>query len=384
MKYASFLILLLLSLIMLAEKAFFLFLEPLQRVSLYGTMELLLLILLVLYGSWSFLKVGRTTTNQDVIAPFRLTRTSVGLILLSLCVVGSSLVHTMYKKSLDWDAIALYDARAQFLEADTSFSQMTELTKYDSKNGYYYLLYPPFTSITHYLWNQLDTSISVSVLYTLSLAALGLTVFLLLTPRLGYNWSLVATLLTISSESLFNTSLVAYTNLPYTLYLGIGVLVLHKYLIERQTWALCFGAILVAGSQWIRFLEPSWIPVIVAFSIAAYLHLGFKKSYKAVIVLAVINLLAYFSWKYFSDVIANKEVIFSTTPLRFLEPIVGIFTGSFLIIGLAYLRMWGKEIIIYIGACLPLFLLQKNREWKPDLFLQLLIIISFLMYFAGL
>ena len=62
---------------------------------------------------------------------------------------------------------------------------------------------------------------------------------------------------------------------------------------------------------------------------------------------------------------------------------MGIFTGSLLIISIAYLKMWGGTLIIYIGSIIAALNLQ-DEEAKADLFLVFLIVLSFSMYFFGL
>jgi len=386
MNKITYFFLLSLSILISAEKVYFFIQEPKYHSSLLGIAELSLMVGLLFWSLYSFLKtpptVVKTSDSKSRSKPAAKKVIAI-LVGAGLFLGLSSFWHNYTKIALDWDAVALYDARAQFLRGGVKFSEMGSIAKYDYKNGYYYLLYPPFTSFTHYLWYQVGIPLPISLLYTFFLMGMGIGIFLLLQPRLGTTWSLVATLLVLGQQSLFSTSLVAYTNLPYTLYLSLGILTLHRYLIEKKIWWFCLGVVLVSSSQWIRFLEPSWLAVVLAFFLVGVSKDWRSYSFKSLI-MAFYCLLGYVSWKYFTDVISDKEAIFNTSPLYILEPVIGIFTGAFLQMALIYTRMWGSIILIYLGSFLSLLLQLKKPEIKADTFLFLVIFFSFAMYFCGL
>ncbi|PIY80165.1 MAG: hypothetical protein COY80_04315 [Candidatus Pacebacteria bacterium CG_4_10_14_0_8_um_filter_42_14] len=367
--------------IMFFAKFFFLVSENSSDFYLLAVIELISIVVLFGWSIFSFI----TSEKVKKMRPSR-TRFSLPVIILAtLCItlLVSSFIQTSVTNSLDWDAVALYDARAKFLLDGVKFSEMKSLTSFDFKNGYYYSLYPPFTSILHFGWYRFGIPAPVPVLYSLFLVMFATGIFLMLHPRLGISWSLLATFIVIGQQNLFSTSIIAYSNLPYTLYLSLGILFLHRYLIDKKNWYLGFGIILVMSSQWIRFLEPSWLIVVISFAAISWKSLSLRRTIIPAILLTASCIISYVSWKYFAEVVSQKETIFQTSLLNFLEPVLGIFTGSLLIISIAYLKMWGGTLIIYIGSIIAALNLQ-DEEAKADLFLVFLIVLSFSMYFFGL
>lgn len=378
---SNYLLFLFLALVLLASKVAFFVLEPLQLRSVWAVADFVIAIGLLVLATHAFFKTSHQQIGGSITS--HSAKNILLLVAASVVMLGMSFMQNVQKQALDWDAIALYDARAVFLKSGIAFSQMPQLSQYDYKNGYYYLLYPPFTSLMHYAWHQLSIPLPVNVFYTLCLIALWASLFFLSQPRLGTEWSLFVSFLVVSQRTLFTTSLIAYTNLPYTLCLTIGLFSLYNYLIDDKKWLLYFGAFFLAHSQWVRFLEPSWLPIVIAFSLALIKKKGVKPSLTTLLTVAIPCMLGYLSWRYFVQDISNREVIFNTSLPFLLEPFLGAFTGSLLLMAWAYIKMWGSELVIYGGAILTLFVNSKYNQ-LAEFFLLGVLFLVFSMYFAGL
>lgn len=302
-----------------------------------------------------------------------------------LAVLSFSFYFTAIKVSPDWDAVALYDARAKFLQAGIKFSEMLQLSQFDSKNAYYYLLYPPFTSVIHWL-SYASGFHSTHMLYPLQLALLAIGIYALTYRRLGHLSSLILCLLCLGQEQIFLTSMMSYTNMPYTLYLSIGIFLLVEFLHEKRIWQFFLGIILISTSQWIRFLEPNWIPICLAF-LVVLIKLP-EKIIKKVVLSSIFLGLGFFEYQAWNSFVLNarsNQSIFSFSLISLSEPLIGLFTGSFLRMLTAYIGMWGSTIYTIFASLLALKKKTiSHTEKNVHLFLRLLIIGSFVLYFGGL
>ena len=161
----EFIVSVIIIIVMLSKKLFFFSIEPQYSASILGKLELGSLIALFILGMFAFIKGARLylqgRTGKRTSKKFDL----LNLLLLVSVVftIGMSLLINLNKTSLHWDAIALYDARAKFLEGGMKFSDMPTLSKYDNLNKYYYLLYPPYTSIGHFFWRNIGIFSQVPV-----------------------------------------------------------------------------------------------------------------------------------------------------------------------------------------------------------------------------
>jgi len=387
MNKLTFAITFFLSVVLLLAKTYFFFSESVYLYSPFSSLELIVLVVLLIVTIASFLRAELEITPfvRKIDVPSAFQRGIMALLLVGVgLIVLISFLHTRVKAALDWDAVALYDARAQFLQSGLRFSEMKSLTTYDTKNGYYYSLYPPFTSLLHLAWYEAGVPFTISTLYSTLFLIFAVGIFSLFVPRLGASWSLLALFVLLGQKLLFTTSLVAYTNLPFTLYLSLGVLLLHKYLHEPKLHWLLLSIALIAGSQWIRALEPTWLAILLPFALITLKKFGIKASITRILVFMLICIMQYLSWRYFTEVISDKEGIFRSSLLFLLEPVAGVFSGSFLLIMKAYINMWGSGLLLYLAAIASSLLGKEQEEQDADYFLGGVIVFSFLMYFSGL
>jgi hypothetical protein len=373
--------------LIVATKILFFFQEPTFAASLQSLVELVILLSVTTYGCLSFFfKKNPAETAPTVTPPafWPLNFTQKLLIIVIGSVIFFSSFINLTKKTLDWDDVALYDARANFMLAGMSLSEMSQLSELDFKNSYYYLLYPPFTSQVHYLWYFSNVPLPISLLYSFFLILLTTGIFALIQPRIGTTPALVMILLTITQPHIFNTTIVAYTNLPYSLYLTLGVLALHTYLTTKVTWQALFGILLVSLSQWIRFLEPTWLAITLAFGVAVLWQLPIKRAWPLLLLMAGLGFIEYRTWQFFVYTVARNQTIFETGLLNIFEPVVGVFTGTLVIILVFFCRAWGIPLLIHAAALVSSNKRNDHSQVGDGLFLKLVLLACFSMYFAGL
>lgn len=305
---------------------------------------------------------------------------NIFLLMIISSVLLVSIIFNFNKKSLDWDAVALYDSRAKILMSGYKFSEMNKLSEYDDKNKYYYLLYPPFTTIQHFIWYGFDTGIAVGVIYSASLVLLAIILGVIFYEYIGLKGSLFSVFLIISNKGIFNTSLVEYTNLPFTIFIVAGTMLILLGLKLNKYYFHILGLTLIASSTWIRYLEPVWLVVFIALLITAIYLKRFKKMIPLLLLGFLVILSQYLSWGDFQKNVASSPAIFTITPFIVFESIVGIFTGSLLNIFIYYITSFGVIVVIYLFS-----LIKINKSEPPEyLFIRLIVLISLLMYLVGI
>lgn len=385
---SQFIISTLIILLMLFKKLFFFNLEKKYSLSVPGLFELISLTGLAIFGIISFVKTLRS--SQTISLKKSLPKINVPtlfLLLLTLVVVGTSIYLNLNKDYIHWDAIALYDARAKFLEGGMKFSDMPTLSRFDNLNKYYYLLYPPYTSIAHYFWERVfDVSkLPVGLYYSLNLLLLAVGVFFLTRETLGDKTAAFLSLIVASNNIIFLVSIKEYTNLPYTLYLVFGIFLLLLYIRNRRWWELLYGTFFISTSIWVRFLEPIWLVVFFSFVLA----LLFKRNLKSVILpgllLLTYCLIELLSWSYFVKVVGGNPSVLNFSPIALAEPLLGIFTGAWINVLVIVTKSWGIPLFIYlITLAAVVFQWRKVSKNKEMLFLSLIILLSLALYFSQL
>jgi len=302
---------------------------------------------------------------------------SVIAVLVFIGIIGESLMLNISKKTLGFDAIALYDARAKFLSYGLKFSQMTQLTVYDDNNSYYYLLYPPFTSVVHYFWDNINLGINVGVLYSINLLLIGV-VFLLMSLKKIKPWmALICTIFVVSDKVLFNLSLVEYTNLPFTLLIFSSVVLLSQYLKAKQKWQYYLSCILISSSIWIRAIEPIWL--VVTLSLLLHNQSEIKGALKNLFrykLFLLCSLISFFSWRIFVNLDIINQSIIKPDIFTIIEPILGLFSGSLFSVLKVIISSWWKYLLFYV---LTILFVQKIKNDDIQ-FLRLTMIYSLVLY----
>lgn len=358
-------------------KLVFVFLEPKFFENLLGKVDILILILAILWSIYLYYEDGKTIDRQVV---QKLSTNSLVLVISILFTVLISLVFNLNKKALDWDAVALYDSRAKILQSGVKFSDMNMLSKYDDKNKYYYLLYPPFTSIEHFVYYELGSRIPVSVIYTFNLIILAVVFGLISVEFLSVTGALISVFLLVSNKDIFSISIIEYTNLPFTTFVVVGSMVLLYAIRKNKSYLYSLGFLLISATSWIRYLEPVWLIVIISFLVTMFTLKQYKNNRLISALGLTIVLIQYLSWGYFQKYVSNSPTIFNLTPFMVMESLAGLFSGSFISILLYYIKSFGVVFIVYIVSLIKI----NKDEPKEYLFIRLIIFLTLVMYFAGI
>jgi hypothetical protein len=380
----------LLLILVISSKYHFIIIEGIQKLGSFEIASFLLATVLTISGTFLYFK-----NNFPLKFRFKLKRFGFGkfsFYKLLLIVLFLGFVFSLYinfnKPALSWDAIALYDARAKYLLEGVNFSQMVDLSKYDPQNSYYYLLYPPFTSQIHYFWHKLLIPVPIGVYYSIMLFLIGVVVYVFARKKFNPLASIILVFVTVLNNTIFSVSLSEYTNLPFILNLLLGIFLLAEYLEDRQKWKVIFGLLLVVSSQWIRYLEPLWIGVLLAFVFTTIKANQWKKQIVFIVLAIVYGLSEYIGWGSFIQSFGKKTEVVSFSVLRFIEPIVGIFTGTAASILKFFVLSWGIILLIHFLVIIMytdkknwLFSSSKNTTIQ---FFRLIIMFTILIYFLGL
>lgn len=154
----------------------------------------------------------------------------------------------------DWDAIALYDFRAKLILEGNWNSGI--------KLGYFFH-YPPFTSLLHGIAYLLNFE-SAKLFYNVLFLGFALTFFSLLKKRVSTIKALFGVFLLTIAPLSSGHILVAYTNLPYSIFFTLGILYTWEWLANKNKTSIAFAFLYFSSSLWIRQAEPFWIiPILL-------------------------------------------------------------------------------------------------------------------------
>lgn len=371
----EYLISLILLVLVFFSKAFFVFVAKGAAPGVLEMFSMGVLLIIGLWGTFDFfkgLKLKREKERKTKSIWFKT------LLFLSALAVILSFFVNLNKRVLPWDSVALYDARAKFLLQGDNFSQMVDFSKYDPANSYYYALYPPFTSVIHFFWYKLAIPLPIGFYYSSMYLLLAISVYLFARKELEKSSAMLLTFLTIGSSSIFSTSLLEYTNIPFTLQFFLGVSLLYSFLKSKKMWTFLFGIGLVVTSQWIRFLEPLWLGAVLVFSISLLRQKFYRRNVILVLAFLLYGFLEYSSWGSFVSSFGQSTKIVSFGFLHLLGPLLGMFTGSLLSVLIYFVSSWGLIFIVFLFAI--------YAGWKMEKFdfLPLFLFFCILIYFGGL
>lgn len=185
------------------------------------------------------------------------------LVLLITSLVIASLVITIYFPVYIWDAIALYDFRAKIIAQLGFYTQI-------ANNFWYFGGYPLFTSLSHtfvYLFGGKNPQF----LYTLMYLSFILIFYSSLRQLVVRKIALMSTCILATTPVFFDHSTFAYTNLPYSIFLSLGTVLLFVWFAKnKSTGYLILAALMTGLSTWTRSTEPFWIINILLLLILAF------------------------------------------------------------------------------------------------------------------
>ena len=171
-----------------------------------------------------------------------------------------------------WDAISLYDARARMFLSGLSLGELKTLSQYDDFNYYYYLSYPPMTSVIH---TTLYSTGFSGVMWVYALFYMSFIYYLyLLLKKLEINRLLKISLFAAVAFNplIIGQMNIAYTNLPMMAFQTGSLYYLIKYIWDRNNKFLIISAMLLSFANWTRNLEPIFIGFVLATLYAVFTY----------------------------------------------------------------------------------------------------------------
>src|SRR3989344_533860 len=207
----------------------------------------------------------------------------------------SSFVINIYWPVSDWDSLALYDFRAKLFYISGYMDEAIKL-------GYFFG-YPLLTSLSHMLVYLLGGE-NPMFLYSLYYASLLICFYYALKrAEIKRNIALIFTLLLASSGLIFEHSTWAYSNLPYSSYLFLGIVYAYLWQKKLENGLFIISAMLIGLSVWTRASEPFWLAIAFLVIIFSVIRRRFSIAF---IYAAIIEIIRYPWFSFFSDKNGNS------------------------------------------------------------------------------
>ncbi len=294
------------------------------------------------------------TLMNSITIPSRAPNQLLGILVVLLFAFFSVVVNS-YWPVRDWDALTLYDFRAKV------FSENQEITGIFTPELNYYLAYPFFTSLIHtvsYIFDYGRPAIYYSLVYT----ALGLFIYGFLSQKVSKVLSIIFTILVLISGDIFNHSFISYTNLTYTTYFVVGILIFSEGIATKKSKLLFLGSTLIGIMQHVRYDDPFWvIPMLISLLIFVK-----TKNYKPLLISTLIIFLFRILWSGYKNTLMSEYATVGSMPYpQLLETLLStnpvqrvIEVSTFL-----YKSLWLKYgILIYIFVFSVLISWRKKSE----------------------
>lgn len=179
----------------------------------------------------------------------------------------------------DWDAVTLYDFRAKVILRTGWISDTLFRAKFTD--------YPLLTTLAHW-WMRVNGSSTPLPLYPTFIWTFSAAVFTALKKVMSNRTAFWAALFITLSPKLFEQSFVAYSNLPYTIYLILGLIYLHIWSEKGSTVDFVAGILLTLMSFWARTF-PFAFASIIAFLLVN------KSTRKPFLLLATVVIAVFFN-----------------------------------------------------------------------------------------
>jgi hypothetical protein len=165
------------------------------------------------------------------------------LIGILIFIVITNFITAFWYPVTDWDAVTLFDFRARVI-------QNTGWIK-DTLSRASILEYPLFMTLSHWLVYSIGIPTPMP-LYPLLFGSFLLSGYHLLRRNMDRTPALLATLFLAASPKLFDQSLVAYSNMPYSIFLILGAAYLFYWSRYKHKTDLVIGLLLSLFSLWVR------------------------------------------------------------------------------------------------------------------------------------
>lgn len=268
--------------------------------------------------------------------------------------IVSSFVNTFYWPVHIWDSIVLYDFRAHVF-ANTGFMK-------DAFINNYYINYPFLTSLAHTIV-YLAGGEYPQFIHSLFYLSLGISFFGLLKEFISRKLSFLFTLVLLVTLPLFYHSQLSLTNLPFSVYLSLGAILIYLWDKKKETGYLILSAFLVGLSTWTRSVEPFWLGIlIIVFMVSVY-----RKKVWNFAIFSLMFFPIHEMWKVFQSFIKNTGISTATEISGYFKIVPSLFNmekwGQVFTYLYKYVVMpWNTIFAAFILAVISALLLKKLRK----------------------
>lgn len=188
----------------------------------------------------------------------KLNKSQKILLLITSLIITISFVINGYWPVTTWDAVTLYDFRARLYINGGLLLDLWDHIQHDPAQLSYYYSYPPISSVAHAIGYFIGES-RIMILYSSFYLALILLFFSNVVKKTSLTMSLFLTFFLATNYTIFFHSMIAYTNLPYVVYIMALFFSLLKYTetMDRRYYFLAIFFSMMSISM--RFLEPFYV-----------------------------------------------------------------------------------------------------------------------------
>lgn len=234
---------------------------------------------------------GRT---KPVIKSSHLSKViQVGAIMVITVNLITNLSLNLYWPPSDFDAIAMYDFRGRAISKENNLNAVS---------GGYEGSYPLFTSMFHAIGYEFGFE-NPKFFYSLIFICLVLAFISIVTRATNSTIGLLSGTLLTTTPILYDHAAIAYTNLSFTAYFGLGAVYLTSYLAGNQKFNGVMGSMLLGSSPWIRAATLPYI--ILLWLVTLVLNRRKKDLWSPVVLIPLFYMFFEIPWRYFQTKIIN-------------------------------------------------------------------------------
>lgn len=213
-----------------------------NSITVYIVTTLILLIANLKFGR---LKLQKLSIDFGLETP--LEKMLAGIILV---IFLSVLTSSFYWPISSWDSIALYDYRSKIFYQTGGMNALVNLS--------YDLVYPLLTSLAQY-WMYIFGSTSAMPIHASFYVFYVISSFAIFKRFSSTVFSLIFALFIALSPELFLHGHLAYTNLPFSIFIVLGSVYVYLFTKSHNYSDLIISAISIGLSTWSRTTEPFWM-----------------------------------------------------------------------------------------------------------------------------
>jgi hypothetical protein len=301
-----------------------------------------------------------------------------------MIVVGVVLIFiTLYFPISAWDALTLYDFRGKVLSQGLLLKDLQSLDSFDRYNEGYYFAYPMSTSLIHALYYLVGSN-SPQIIYPLIFFSLVIFFYYLMSHYVSRRLSLSLSLILVTSNVLFQHATMPYTNLPYAYFYFVSTALLVVYILEKKDLGLLIvSALFLAGSSWMRFVEPFYL-----INILILMFFCFRKQVSVVsmILYSLPVLILRGLWGITLRIYAPDTFLNSIDYSLLLKSLFSLPVDSLKLALSAYIGFVNQNALLFsiFLVSAVLFVLKGNyKDWSPEKIYLLIVFSDFLIILAG-